>query len=130
MTFTSWEEADKNLSNATTYLYDVLITNTIENHGLDLVRRAVAIHSTLPVVSIVDPRFSTAYYQAGAWAVIPKPVVEDVFLAWLQRAVRISSLGRKVTRQKEALERYARSLEQSTHFSTSRAVDDHERKNR
>ena len=45
----------------------------------------------------------------------PDPMNQDVFLAWLTRAVHITSLSRRVRRQNEALERYARALEQAAH---------------
>lgn len=53
-----------------------------------------------------------SYYEMGAaWAVMPRPVKESVFLAWLARAISVSSLNRTVRRQNDALERYARTLE-------------------
>jgi CheY-like chemotaxis protein len=118
ITFTSGQEVIHALSHAQEYLHDALITEGVDGAALDIVRKAVAMCPSLPVVSVVDSSFATAYYQAGAWGVIQKPIVEDVFVAWLQRAIHISSLGRRVARQNVALERYARNWEQNVYTSS------------
>jgi hypothetical protein len=51
------------------------------------------------------------YFELGAWAVAAKPIEESVFVGWLSKAITVSMLTRTVKRQNEALERYARILE-------------------
>jgi DNA-binding NtrC family response regulator len=92
--------------------YDAFIwfVRTSQSNGIGGLREALKRYPLLPVLVINDGRPS--YFQMGAWAVMSKPVDDAIFLAWLARAFSVSSLARTVRRQNEALERYARALEE------------------
>jgi len=95
--------------------YDTFIwsVGTSPLDGIGSLREALKKYPLLPVLVIDDGRPS--YFEMGAWAVMAKPVDDAIFLAWLARAFSVSSLTRTVRRQNEALERYARALEEQKH---------------
>ncbi len=108
-------EAQPTLLKAGSDAYDALII-ALPGPDHTLLREVAERFPMLPTIILgADVRDSQSYYEAGAWAVIPDQKNEEVFLAWLTRAVHITSLSRRVRRQNEALERYARALEQAAH---------------
>ena len=109
------EEAQETLLRAGSEAYDALIVS-LRGANHTLLRDVAERFPMLPIIILGgDSRASQSYYEAGAWTVMPDPMNQDVFLAWLTRAVYITSLSRRVRRQNEALERYARVLEQAAH---------------
>jgi DNA-binding NtrC family response regulator len=108
------EDAQPSLLRAGSDAYDAVIIS-LPHPEHTLLREVADRFPMLPIIILGGDQDLQSYYESGAWAVLPKPMNQDVFLAWLRRAIRITALDRRVRRQNTALERYARALEQAVH---------------
>lgn len=61
--------------------------------------------------------------RRGAYDFIQKPIDRDYFISSLQRAIQVRQLSRQVEEQRQALERYASSLEQMVEGRTRELVE-------
>jgi CheY-like chemotaxis protein len=107
------EEAVESLLSSGDIAFDAFVWAVKNNNSAETagpLSDALKKFPLLPVLVINGGR-PGYYFELGAWAVAAKPIEESVFVGWLSKAITVSMLTRTVKRQNEALERYARILE-------------------
>lgn len=108
--------------------YDVIISD-IKMPGMDglsLLRQVREMRPETPLLLITghgEHNLAIQALRGGAYDYIQKPLDRDYFLASLQRAIRLRRLTRQVEEQRQALERYANSLEQMVEERTRELVE-------
>ena len=82
--------------------------------GLDLMKSVHAVRPATPTLLITghgDHDLGVKALNAGAYAFITKPIDRDFFVAWLQRAIQLRQLTRRVEEQNKVLQRQTEDLE-------------------
>lgn len=108
--------------------YDVIISD-IKMPGLDgftLLERVVTLRPETPVLLITghgEHDLAIRALRADAYDYVQKPIDRDYFVASVKRALQLRQLRRQVEQQRQALNRYASSLEQMVEERTNDLVD-------
>jgi len=113
VSYAQLEEAVESLLSSGDIAFDAFVWSVNNNNSAETtgpLSDALKKFPLLPVLVINGGR-PGYYFELGAWAVAAKPIEESVFVGWLSKAITVSMLTRTVKRQNEALERYARTLE-------------------
>lgn len=108
--------------------YDVIVSD-IKMPGMDgltLLERVAAVRPATPTLLITghgEHDLAIRALRAGAYDYVQKPIDRDYFVSSVKRALQMRALSRQVEEQRQALERYASSLEQMVEERTNELVD-------
>ncbi|WP_447978399.1 PAS domain S-box protein [Candidatus Nitrospira bockiana] len=111
----SGQEALQHLRSKT---YDAVVSD-IKMPGLDGLSLMAAIcqeHPNLPTLLITghgERELGVKAIKSGAYAYMQKPLDREYFVAWVQRAIQLSALTRRVEEQNQVMKRRAQELEEA-----------------
>lgn len=122
------DSAQAALQQAREHDYDAIVSDIKMPgmDGLELLEHLQTIRPDTPTLLITGHGERDLAIQAlrvGAYDFIQKPIDRDYFITALKRAISTRQMRRQIAEQREALERYATSLEQLVAERTSELVE-------